>query len=651
MSSRRFLFALLLPALVLLALGSSMHAVGADDLLHVTTKVSYHIQPDQGPVHVSWQVTLKNNDPQTAKAQNGTISFYNSFSVAIFRGATNLSALSPAATPLKVTVNNSTEGPLVSATVAFERRLFYQETYSFTLEYDLPAARQESVLVTPFYVFLPLVASGDEATVTVSTPTDPTWVVTLEPKDCTQSGSSFTCSGRDLPYLAAFAEVSRPDATASTSMDLALKEKAVSVTLTYFRGEEGWAQHVQELIRASLSVIEGLYGFPYPGPSTIEVAAGGRQAILDYEGLTSCDPQAGCEIAVSPLADDFAILHELAHLWSSIYTRRWISEGFAELIGEEAAARLTSGLLQGGHPSRLESTLDLRLDAWGNISSITGADDAERATEDAGYYRSRRFLLLLKTQVGLQALQQTNAAIAKSGHPADSRRFMDILEDASGQNLDQLFAGWVFPDSLAPTLVARRQARDRLATLTARAQAEGLSSDVPDAIREDVDAWRFEEALTALDRAEIDLQTYAQMKDALSALRRDARAAGLTFPQTIDAALARWDFDAARLAVAAAGRALEAYTAARQKVDAPRNLWRRLGLLGSDPDAALERAARAFPRGEFETAIKEANAAADTVDDASHIALQRLLIFIGILVAVSLTVVVVLGLSRRGFRR
>ena len=659
MSFRRFLFALLLSALVLLALGPSTHPADADDLLHVTSNVSYRIQPDPstgsgqalGPVHVSWQVTLKNNDPQTARAQDGTTSFYNSFSVAIFRGATNLSAFSPAATPLKVTVNNSQEGPLVSATVTFERRLFYQETYSFTLEYDLPTARHESVLVTPFYVFLPLIVSGDEATVAVSTPTDPTWVVTLELKDCTQSGSSFACSSRDSLYLAAFAEVSRPDATATTSMDLALKEKAVSVTLTYFRGEEGWAQHVQELIWASLPVIEGLYGFPYPGPFTIKIAMGGRQAILDYAGLTTCDPQAGCAIAISPLADDFAILHELAHLWSGIYTKRWISEGFAELIGDEAAAHLPSGLLQGGPPSHPESTLDIRLDAWGNLSSITVADDAERATEDAGYYRSWRFLLLLRAQVGLEALQQANAAIAKSDHPVDSRRFMDTLEDVSGQNLDQLFADWVFPDSMAPTLVARRQARERLAALTAQAQSEGLSSDVPDAIRKEIDAWRFEEALAALDRAEIALQTYAQIKDALSALRRDVRAADLSFPQTIDDTLGRWDFEAARLAIATAGRALEAYTAARQEVDAPRSLWRRLGLLGSDPNAALERAAQAFSRGEFEAAVREADVAADTVDDASHIALQRLLIFIGILVAVSMAVVVVLGLSRRGFRR
>ena len=649
MSPTRLAFALLFLALAIL-LGPAAAPAAASQLLHVTAHASYDIRPDLGPVHVSWQVTVENNDPQTVNGNDGTISFYDSLSLPVLRGATDISALSPSDTPLDVTLDDSTDGPLLVATVTFDLPLFYQDTYSFTLDYDLPAARDESLLVTPFYVFLPAVASGDQATVTIFTPNDALWEVALEPIDCAQSGSTFTCTGSDSVHLAAFAEVSRPDATAAIPIDLALQERNVSITLTYFQGEEPWAQHLQELIIAALPIIEELYGFPYGGPFAINVAERGRQIILGYEGLTSCDRQAACDIAVSPVADDFTILHELAHLWSDIYAQRWLVEGFAELLAGEAAARLPPGLVQGAPPSRAEPALDLRLDLWGDVTSVVAASDEDRQTENAGYDRSLRFLALLQDQVGLQALQQANALIAQSGQPADSRRFMDALEDVSGQNQDQLFAQWVFPDSFAPTLQTRRQARDRLAALTAQVQAEGLSSDVLDAIRQDVAAWRFDEALASLDRAEADLQTYTEITDTLSTLRRDLRAAGLTLPQTIDAALARLDFEPARLAIAAAQDALDVYLDAQERVDAPRSLWLRLGLLGSDPHTSLDDASRAFARGDFQTAIDEANSAADTVDNASRVALTRLLIFVGILAAIALAMGVALWLAHRHSR-
>ncbi|MBI2912740.1 MAG: hypothetical protein HYY03_02330 [Chloroflexi bacterium] len=620
-------------------------------MLRVTAHVSYDIQPDQRPVHVSWQVTVEDNDPQTARDGGGTISFYDSVSLPILRGATDISALSPAGKPLTVTVDNSAPGPLLVATVVFDRLLYYHDTYNLSLDYSLPSARDQSLLVTPFYVFLPAVASGDQATVVIATPNGPPWQVNLEPVDCTQNGASFSCAGSDSVRVAAFAEVSRPDATATIPIGLSLGEKNVSVNLTYFQGEEAWAQHLQQLVTAALPVIEDLYGFPYSGPFAINIAEGGRQVILGYEGLTSCDPQTSCDIAISPVADDLTALHELAHLWSNIYARRWLVEGFAELMAREAAAHLPPGLVQPPSSQRPPAAdLDLRLDQWPDISS--GApSEADRQADSAGYDRSLRFLTLLKDQLGLDTLQRANAAIAQSGQPADSRRFMDTLEEVSGGNLDQLFARWVFPDSYGPILQARRQGRDRLSAVAAQAQAEGLSGDIPENIRQDIAGWRFEEALAALDRAEAALTTYAEIRDGLARLRSDVQAAGLSFPKVIDDALANWDFEAARLALADARRAVDAYTAARDKVDAPRSLWRRIGLLGSDPGSDLDEAAFAFARGDFQTAIDRANSAAGAIDDASQTALIRVLIFLAVLTSAGGAIGIAFWLSSRRFER
>ena len=55
-----------------------------------------------------------------------------------------------------------------------------------------------------------------------------------------------------------------------------------------------------------------------------------------------------------------------------------------------------------------------------------------------------------------ETLREVNRAIAESDDPADSRRYMDALEEASGINPDALFLLWVFPDSTRPCSMRTR---------------------------------------------------------------------------------------------------------------------------------------------------------------------------------------------------
>jgi hypothetical protein len=270
--------------------------------------------------------------------------------------------------------------------------------------------------------------------------------------------------------------------------------------------------------------------------------------------------------------------------------------------------------------------VDLRLDQWGAVSSLIGAEESEREIENAGYDRSLRFLYLLRFEVGSEALKKVNAAIAAEGTPADSRRFLDLVEETSGKRVDHLFAEWVFAASDGAALTMRREARDRLNALAQRAADEGLSEEIPEAIREDVDAWRFEVALVALGEAESKLLEYDDLKVELSQLTADAEAAGLSLPATIEEAMKEWEFASVRLMSAEASRAVEAYTSARERVDASRSLWMRFGLIGSDPEDDLAGASDAFASGDFLTSIDRANDAAQTIDKVSETALRRLLI-------------------------
>ena len=637
MSLRRLLPPLALAIVVaFLTLPLSPQTSHASQLLIVTSDVSYDIRPDTGPVHVSWEVRVDNQDPETVEREFGTIYFYDSLTLPILRGAANLSARSGPAT-LPVSLDPSSDGPLVSATVSFDRMLFFSDTYSFSLDYDLPSARDDSLLVTPHYVFLPAVSRGDQSTVSISTPSDQAWEVDLEPVDCTGPGPTFTCpaSSSDKLHLAAFAEVSRPDAAVTIAIPAPLT--GVDVTLTYFQGEEAWARHLQELVTPALPLMEELYGLPYPGSSAINIAERGGQIALGYEGTASCDA-ASCDIAISPIADDITALHEMAHLWSEIYDNRWLVEGFAQLFAFKAANRLGPGLVQGSTDPRPPTTLDLRLDDWGYVTYRIDATLEQKTNEEAGYDRSFRFLRLLEDTVGFDTLQRTNAGLAEDAQPADSRRFLDTLEDTSGQNLDDPFLQWVFPDSFAPVLEQRRQARDRLAALTAAVQAEGLDPSLPEAIQPNVTAWRFDEALAALDDAEADLQLYLAQKGRLASLRKAVQTAGLPFPQTIDEAITAWQFSSLEETFNDAEAALAAYSRARDKVDQPRNPWQRFGLWGRDPEAPLSAAVTAFAAGDFPNTITESEDAYDMIDGAGTTALTRLLIPLAVLAALAVAV-------------
>jgi len=640
-------FALLAIATASLVWAAPTHDANANELVHISSHVVYQVRPDLGPVRVAWDVTLQNNDPQTANGDSGTVFFYENLTIPVLRGASAISAVDASGAPLSVSFGEPGRSPAIPAVVSFDAAVFYGESYSFRLEYELSQVREQSLLVTPAYVYLPSIAGGDESTVTVDTPPGADWSVSVEPSECAQDGATFRCSGEDATFLVALVEVSRPDALTALSFQVPMQTETIDVTLSYFQGEEATAQHLKDLVTAGLPQIESLFGFKYPASPAIEITQGGRQVVLGYEGLTSCDLTGGCRVVVSPVADDVTVLHELVHLWSGVHGKRWLSEGFAQLIAEEAAAALPPGLVQSYPPEREPATVELPLDEWGEVTSLIGAQESEIQAENAGYDRSLQFLHLLRTEVGSDALRQVNAALAAEETPADSRRFLDLVEETSGKRLDGLFGRWVFPPSFGPTLAARREARDRLASLEQLAADEGLPDEVPLAISADVAAWRFDAALATLAEAESKLGEFNEIKAELAQLTADAEAARLTLPASIADALSRWEFGGARLLFAEARRAIDAYTKARDRIEEPRSAWERFGLIGSSPDGDLVRASDAFAAGEFQTALDRANEAATTVGHASQSATLRLFILALLLGVFASGLAVVVWASQR----
>lgn len=624
--------------------GQPRQAAAEEGGLSMKSTVTYDVKTVDAAVHVTWDVTLTDTDTAT---RIGGSSYYASVGLPVLRGASDITAVDSAGDPLLFETQDPGTRSIDEGTVVyFTRGIFFGQTYSFRLTYTLAETRSEAVLVTPNYAFIPAIAAGDSATVIVNTPSGGPWATMIDPKDCPQTGSSFACAGASKTYLAALVEVSQPGAVSTSQFDVTLKDKTVNVTLTYFQGEDATAAHQQALVAAGLPVIEEVYGFDYGGPTAVHISQGGRQSSLGYEGLASCTPAVSCEIVISPVAGDYTLLHELSHMWSNIYSKRWLTEGFAEFVAETAGPQLPEGVVVGSPPDRGGPVVSLALDDWVDASTVIGADASVLDLEDAGYTYSLRFLQQLRQQFGIEALQAVNRNIATSGKPADSGRFMDLLEDATRSNLDGPFLTWVFPASDKALLADRRTAIDRLGTLRSNLSDEGLPDDIATPIAAAIRDWDFEAALTKLDDADDGLDTYADMRVRLDRLQNDAEGAGLTFPDGLDDALRRFDFARVGPAIDQANDAIAAYTSARQTVGASRTVWERFGLVGSDPDGALSSAANSFANGDFDISRQHAQHASDLVNDASAVAFRRLLVVAAFLSLLVLAIAIALVVGR-----
>jgi hypothetical protein len=569
---------------VLCALAQAPRDAGADALLYATTSVTYDVRPDAGGTRVTWQVSLRDNDPQTVQRDQGFVYFYDRYAVPVLRGASGLRASGPGGAALGVSLQEVGEGPVLSAVVDFDRNLYYGQTYSFTVSYSLPAARSQSLLVTPYYVFLPAVAFGDVSTVTITTPQDSNWDVTVEELDCPETGAGrFGCAAPETVVAAAYVEVAQPDLLEEIETSVSLPavpsgSTPLPITVRYFPGEQAWAAHVQELARAGLPVLGELFGAQVPDASRVEVSESGQRDILGYEGVATCRFDL-CEIGISPVSDDMVALHELAHLWTTPFESRWLAEGLAEFMSRRAADRL-GDLVSRNEREQPERLVDLQLHDWGGLVPLVGGSEEDRLREETGYAESLRLFETLEGMIGLTAIQEANRQAFERGSGVDSRFYMDYLEEASGARLDTLFLEEVFPPSYVDILERRRQARDRLSLMGPATEDAGL--DLPPSIEDDVEDWRFDQALDALGGAQ---EGYA------------------------------------------------AYAPAKAKVERPRSFWDNFGLFGEDPDAALEEAAAAFAAGDFQGAIERAREAERIIDRTGRVALYRLLTIVGMALA------------------
>lgn len=586
----------------------SVRAAGID----IATDARYVLDPGAGVVRVAVDVVAENVTPNETSGGVVTRYFYESVVVAIHDEARRVRA-SSGGTTLRVSVRD--EGDYRVATVSLGRSLFYRQTASFRLEYELPGGAPRSAsdirvgaAFATFYAW----AFGDRGTVRVEIPAD--FDVSQEtsdrPMQRTVANGMMTLTASVTDANAWWAWLTATNRDGLTRVPLALPGGEQIVVRAWPEDAE-WRLRVATLLEGGVPRLGELIGLPWPVDGPLVVVEVYAPLLEGYAGFYDL---ADDEITISEELDDITIIHEAAHAWFNdrLFAERWIYEGLAEEYASIVLERLGGSRdVPGGITPRDPAAFALV--TWGPPSPIR--DDEAAARERYGYGASWAVIHEIVKQAGEDGMR----AVFRAAHEGtiayvgavppepdrrvpDWRRLLDLLEELAGvDGAEALLRTWVVDDEGAAELDARATARAAYAELV----AAGDGWLPPIAVRQPMATWRFDDAAQAIEAARAVLAA----RDARDVL---ARGQGLVPPDGL-----RYAYESAPAAGIAAAQALvdaqraalDRVVAAGAAIRAERDWITQLGIDGSAPEDALAAARAAWEGGDMTTATGRADEA------------------------------------------
>jgi hypothetical protein len=604
------------------------------------TRASYEVQPGDGWVEVTVRVRFRNTTPNPP----GQFSVFEVIDLVVQRGAQDIVARDGRG---RLTVRTNPRPGSVRVSVEPRRGVRYRDRTSFTLTYRLPDGAA-GVRVRPTVVTFPVWTFGTDGSATVTVPGR--YDVSI---DGDELAPERTAEGWRLESGA----VSNPQRWASLVLAVGpashetltravpLAAGTVELQVRAWRDDGAWATRTARLLSRALPAIEDRIGLPYPGVGALvveEVVTQPAGGFLDETG------SAGAHLLAGYDQPAFALLHQAAHVWLSdeVASDRWIREGFASWVAADAA-----GEQQVRTPYEpVERRDQLSDDAFPLVS--WGAGESTRGQDAYAYAASWAVAERLAGRVGGDALRLawqriaagqgayepvTDAAPAvdqpaPGRQAADSRALLDHLEAVSGQNLDRIFATWVFDADTADLLPQRAEARERHAALLDAAGDWGA----PLPVTVDLAAWRFDSASQRID------ETLAWLGER-DLLAERATMLGLVLPERLrDRYRTAGGGPDARAELDAEAAVVRAYGEALGTNAAEQDLLERIGLLGGpDRDQLLREANAAFAEGDLRHAAEVTERVQEQLDSARtqgivRIAAAAALIVILLVLAIAL---------------
>jgi hypothetical protein len=462
------------------------------------------------------------------------------------------------------------------------------------------------------------------------------------------SGEEVWTSGRlaaPLTFVADVVADRQVETPAETQVDVPLSAGTVPVVVRAWPDDPAWASRVTNLVAHALPILEREIGVTWPVDGPLQVNEVLVRGSGGYAGVF--DP-ADRRVDISYSASDAVVIHELAHAWFNgrLVADRWAAEAFASYYGDLATRELG---LEIRPPDPVEPGVGaIPLNAWGSSATETTESElyayaaalqlADEIAARAGPDNLRAVWAQAAGGIGAYHPEPTtNEPVASA---PDWRGLLDLLEEQTGQDFDDLWRKWVArPEDLA-ALDARSTAR------TAYAESVRAAGDwqLPVSIRDAMRSWRFDVALDQVAAADGILgerQTLAAAAAATGVKVSDALRAAFEAPDGLAAAAAE---------AAAEHSAIEMIAAAEgaRPTDAGffDGLVIGLGLLFQDPGVQLGSAQLAFEAGNAGGAYDAALTARDAWRYAADAGRWR--IVSGVLLALSLAVLAWVARTRRG---
>ncbi len=626
--------------------------------LTITSDARYVVQPAQGRVRVTLELTLTNRLKDTATTR---YYFDRAFLAVLPESSGYRVSWDGSGTPTVRATSRTKDYTIVRIDLA--QRIYGGKSATYTLRFDLvdrggTATRDlrvgDSLVSFPVWAY----ASDDTpgSTVTVTFPAGFTVDVaggSIPAPEQDDQGRTVFRSGtlaKPLTFFA-FLIADRPGAYTERTIAPTVGDDVASITIRAWPDDPAWDKRVGRLLLRGLPVLADGVGLPWPTAETLTVQEAVSRTTDGYAGLF--DPSRRL-VEIAYYASDFVVLHEAAHAWfnGALLADRWANEAFASYYALEAAAALD--IKASGEtltPELAEHRIPLN--AWGAVGrEPSGVEDYAYAAALA----LAREIAARADADGLRAVW-ADAAAGVGAYPAtgtplqagaidpapepppDWRGLLDLLEANTSATYDDLWREWVARDEDLPLLDARTAARARYDEVVADAGEWQL----PEPIRAAMRAWQFEDARALLDQAADVLEQQAIIEGA-------ADAAGLTPPEALRLAFEGDDgFEDAIDEAAAEIEAIARYREAVASRPVVTDQIIALGLWNESPEADLARAAAAFANGDLSGSARAADHAAAVWAGAAELGRGRAISLIALAVAALLAIV--LGLLWRLGRR
>ncbi len=621
LAARAVVAALVLLTLAPVAIPHGHRLAAADRGLVVLMQTRYDPVLEDRLVRVTIDAVATSYTPNSAEG----LAYYSGFKFALPGQAESVSA-SSGGQRLSAKLG-TVEDDFREVNVTFSRFVFYQQSYSFRVVFELPdvgGSPDRELRVGSNVVAFSVFAYGSpgEAGSGVQVVLPAGFRASIQGSELVPStgpADEVVLSAADLadPFdFYAYLVADRPGTFGELHLDATVAGRPAPLWIRSWEDDPEWGTRMADLLREGLPVLQEMIGLPYAIAGTLVVEEAAPTRLGDYAGTFT--QQTGT-ILVRYDADGYIGLHEAAHIWfnGTLFDERWINEGWAEFYGVQAAKEIDE---PGSAFSLTDDLLALRipLNDWG--AALGGVDDSEFFGYAASYHVTN--LIFARTDLeGLRAVWRGVADGVMSYQPARAtsepdmgvyhllprwQQLLDLLDERTGRSFDDIWEEWIVNPSQESLLEDRAGARGTYATLLEQAADWNL----PNKLRYAMSSWRF-------DDAEAEMGIAAEVLAARDEIAAAADDLGLTPPEALQSAFeGDGELTIAQEVAAEELEVLAGISTAVARLDDEPSLFETIGLLGADPEASVESARTAFEDDELEAATRAAAAAVEIRDGA-----------------------------------